>query len=469
MRAMRHGSSRPPAGRQGRRLLSIQQLVVLAFAAVIVTGAALLMLPVCMRDDAPALGVVDALFTATSAVCVTGLTVRDTGGEFTFAGQLVILLLIQAGGLGILTFSNMLYVLGTRRIGMRGRMAMEETLGVLPSLSVQGVLARLFIFTFACEGIGAALLTARFAVDHSLPVALWMGVFHAVSAFCNAGFGLLGTNLVAYSGDLLVNVVVMGLIVLGGLGFIVVEDLWMWLRRRGSRHTVRLSLHSRVVLRTTLLLIVAGTVLFFFIELPGSAMRGGLADRLLPSAFLSVTCRTAGFNTVDMAQLSNPSLMLCLLLMFIGGSPGSTAGGIKTTTFATLNALLFSRAKNRPKVELLGRSLPPDVVTKALAATAGAVAMVLLATAVIELLEQYGRPSSAAGNSFLWVLFEVVSALGTVGLSVGITAKLGAAAKLVLVVCMFVGRLGTLLVAFSVVGSVRRVEYTLPEERIIVG
>ena len=466
---MKQCSSRSPAGRQGKRLVSVQQLVVLAFAAVIVAGAALLMAPVCMRDDKPALGLVDALFTATSAVCVTGLTVRDTGGEFSLAGQIVILLLIQAGGLGILTFSNMLFLLGTRRIGMRGRMAMEETLGVLPSLSLKGVLARVFIFTFVCEGVGAVLLTARFAMDYSLPMALWMGVFHSVSAFCNAGFGLLGTSLVPYSGDLLVNGVVMVLVVLGGLGFIVVEDLRMWLVRRGARRAVRLSLHSRIVLRTTLLLIVVGAALFYVIELPGSAMPGGFAERLMPSLFLSVTCRTAGFNTVDMAQLSNPSLMLCLLLMFIGGSPGSTAGGIKTTTFATLNALLFSRAKNRPKVEMLGRSLPPDVVTKALAATAGAVAMVLLATMVIELLEHSGRSSTESGNAFLAVLFEVVSALGTVGLSVGITADLGAAAKLVLVVCMFVGRLGTILVAYSLVGSVRRVEYTLPEEQIIVG
>ena len=235
------------------------------------------------------------------------------------------------------------------------------------------------------------------------------------------------------------------------------------------RRTARISLHSRIVLHTTAKLIIMGAVLIFLIELPGGAMPEPLVDRIMPSFFLSVTCRTAGFNTIDLAQLSNPTLLICILLMAIGGSPGSTAGGIKTTTFATLNALVLSRARNRPKVELFNRSLPAEVVTKAIATAAAAFLVILMATIAIEMLEHAGNPHAEVKNAFLSILFEVVSALGTVGLSVGITPTLGAPAKLVLVLCMFVGRLGTVLVANSLLGSVKRLEYTLPEEQIIIG
>jgi trk system potassium uptake protein TrkH len=450
------------------RHLTIQQLLVVAFASTIILGALALMLSTAMMPGVSTLTPVDALFTATSAVCVTGLVVRDTATDFSISGQIIILFLIQAGGLGILTLSNALFLFGRRRIGLRNRMVMEETLGVLPAFSPRGVLARVFMYTFVCEGIGAALLTARFAFDYSFPRALWMGVFHAVSAFCNAGFAILQGNLTAYSGDIVVNVVIMALIILGGLGFIVVEDLWAWFMSP-RRRNARVSLHSRIVLHTTFWLIVGGAIIIFLIELPGGAMPAPLMDRIMPSVFLSVTCRTAGFNTVDLSQLSNPTLLICILLMGIGGSPGSTAGGIKTTTFATLNALILSRARNRPKVELFNRSLPAEIVTKALATAAAAFLVVLIATIAIEMLEHAGNPHAEVQNSFLAILFEVVSALGTVGLSVGITPTLGAPAKVVLVICMFVGRLGTVLVANSLLGSIKRLEYTLPEEQIIVG
>ena len=450
------------------RHLTIQQLLVVAFATTILLGAGALMLSTRMMPGVTPLTTVDALFTATSAVCVTGLTVRDTSTDFSTVGQIIILCLIQAGGLGILTLSNALFLFGRRRLGLRNRMVMEETLGVLPAFSARGILARVFMYTFVCEGIGAALLTARFAFDYSFPRALWMGIFHAVSAFCNAGFAILQGNLTAYSGDIVVNVVIMALIILGGLGFIVVEDLRVWFMSP-RRRTARLSLHSRIVLHTTFWLIVAGAVIIFLIELPGGAMPAPYIDRIMPSFFLSVTCRTAGFNTVDLSQLSNPTLLICILLMAIGGSPGSTAGGIKTTTFATLNALILSRARNRPKVEIFNRSLPSEIVTKALATAAAAILVVLIATIAIEMLEHAGHPHADVQNAFLAILFEVVSALGTVGLSVGITPTLGAPAKLVLVLCMFVGRLGTVLVANSLLGSVKRLEYTLPEEQIIVG
>ncbi len=449
--------------------MTVPRLLVVSFAATILAGAGLLLLPLCIREGAAALHPVDALFTATSAVCVTGLAVRDTGGDFTFFGQLVILGLIQVGGLGILTLSNALFAIRRRRVGMRDRMVLEETVGVHETMRASGLLLRVVVYTAVCEGIGAAILTARFALDFPFATALWMGVFHSVSAFCNAGFGLLKDNLMNYVQDPVVNLAIMSLIVMGGIGFIVVEDVWHLFLDRRRVPRPRLSFHTRVVLRTTVILIVGGALLILLLELPGTGLPGAWYHRILPAMFLSVTSRTAGFNTVDLAGLTNPTLLVTILLMAIGGSPGSTAGGIKTTTAAVLHALVLSRARNRPKVELLDRSVPADVLTKAIATAAAAFVVIIAASILMEFAEFGGKAHREVTAGFLPIVFEVVSALGTVGLSVGITPGLTAAAKLVLVACMFLGRLGTLLVANSVLGTVARVEYSLPEERIIVG
>ena len=413
----------------------------------------------------------DALFTSTSAVCVTGLTVRDTGTELSFFGQVIVLALIQIGGLGILTFSNLLILAHRGRVGLSERMVIEQTHGLLPSVSPVKLLWNVAIYTLAVEACGAVVLALRFLLhyDQGLPRALWIGLFHAVSAFCNAGFGLFANSLADYSSDWVVNATVMVLVVMGGIGFVVAADAGAFFQRWRSGEQSRLSLHSRLVLRTSLLLIGGGTALIFLLELTGKAMPRPIGTHVLDSLFLAVSARTAGFNTVETSQLTNATLLVVMMLMVVGGSPGSTAGGMKTTTLATLYALLSSHVRNRRGVQILDRRLGTEVIAKALTTATGFLAAIILGVILLQITELFGQPHALHRGKFLEHLFEVVSALGTVGLSTGITASLSGAGKLVIVCCMFVGRLGPVLVAASVVGRLPRIHYSYPEEDVIVG
>jgi trk system potassium uptake protein TrkH len=454
-----------------KQRLTIPRLLVVTFAALIAAGTILLLLPGMAPPDSRERTVVDALFTSTSAACVTGLTVRDTGSEFSFAGQLAILALIQIGGLGILTFTNALILARGKRIGLSGRMIVEQTHGLLPAVSPARLLRDIVAYTFAIELCGAAILALRFRLGYGIGLAraLWLGLFHAVAAFCNAGFGLFSNSLIDYNRDWAINATIMGLIILGGIGFVVFADAGTCVV--GLRHIPRprLSLHSRTVLRVSLILIVGGAALLFLLELTGQAMAGSTAGRALQSLFLSVTARTAGFNSVETSQLTNASLLVVMLLMLVGGSPGSTAGGIKTTTLATLYALLASHARNRPKVELLNRRLRTEVVAKALVTTAGFLLVAMVAVVLLQVTELSGQPQVMHRGRFLEYLFEVVSALDTVGLSTGVTAGLSDPGKIIIILCMFLGRLGPVLVAASLIGKRPREEYSLPEEDLIVG
>ncbi len=428
------------------------------------------MTPIASTPEMRDVTFTDALFTSTSAVCVTGLGVRDTGTEFTWWGQLIILVLIQAGGLGILTFSNVVFFAQTGRLGLEQRFLMEETHGLLPSVTPARLLRLLLAYTAVTEGIGAAVLTWRFSWDFPLREAAWLGVFHSVSAFCNAGFGLFADSLVRYHDDLLVNGVIMALIITGGLGFIAIADIHVWVHNRIRRRRSRMTLHSRAVLTTTAILIISGAVLIFLLELTGPAITGTWWQHGLECLFQSVTARTAGFNSVDIVALTNGTLFALVLLMFIGGSPGSTAGGIKTTTAAVLFSLLRSRMRNRPRVEMFDRSIPMEIVAKSLAVTSGFLIITVAAVMVLQVTELYGLPhNTTVRGTFLEYLFEVVSALCTVGLSAGATAKLTVAGRYVIIVCMFVGRLGPLIVASSFIGTQRRMGYAYPEERLVVG
>jgi trk system potassium uptake protein TrkH len=417
------------------------------------------------------LAFVDSLFTATSAVCVTGLIVRDTATEFTFFGQALILALIQLGGLGILTFTNLVILARRGRVGLSGRILLQQSHGLLPNIPPHRLLRDLLFFTFAFESLGAALLALRFWISYDFGFfrSCWLGVFHSVSAFCNAGFGLFTNSLVDFRSDVFINGIVMILIVTGGIGFVVFVEARNYLEGLSRRRRVRLSLHTRVVLGTTLLLILAGWGSILLLELTGQGMSGSFWNNCLESLFLSVTSRTAGFNTVDMNQLSNATLLIVILLMFVGGSPGSAAGGVKTTTLATLVGVLFSRARNRPHIELLDRTLPQEVVAKAFMNAAGFLLTCFIAVVALQITELYGQPHALRRGQFLEFLFEVVSALGTVGLSTGITGALSTAGKTVIIVCMFFGRLGPVLVASSLIGRQRRIEYSYPTEEVIVG
>jgi trk system potassium uptake protein TrkH len=451
--------------------LSPPRVLVMSFAVVILLGTVLLLMPGVMVHTGRELTVIDALFTSTSAVCVTGLTVRDTGTEFSFFGQAVVLVLIQMGGLGILTLSNLLLLARSGRVGLSGRMLIEESHGLLPFVSPARLLQDIVLYTFAVETLGTAILASHFLLAHhyNFSRAVWLGLFHAVSAFCNAGFGLFSNSLIGYSGDWVINITIMTLIVLGGIGFLVFADVRYWIRR--SRHVPRsrLSLHSRVVLRTSLLLTAGGAALIFLLELTGKAMPESAGIDVLQSLFLAVTARTAGFNTVETEQLTNATLLIVMLLMVVGGSPGSTAGGIKTTTLATLWALLSSRVRNRPRVELLNRRLPTEVIAKALMTAAGFLLAIIVAVILLQITELFGQPHALHRGEFLEYLFETISALGTVGLSTGITGGLSGPGRLVITFCMFVGRLGPVLVAVSLVGRQHRKEYSYPEEELIVG
>lgn len=452
------------------RRLRVTRNLVLSFALTILAGTLALSLPAAVAPGQDTLPFIDALFIATSAVCVTGLSTIDVPVRLAFAGEAILLALIQVGGLGILTFSNLAMTAAKKKLGIGERMLVEESHGGLPSIEPRVLLRRIMLYTFGIEAVGAAILTLRFWADHPFPHAAWLGVFHSVSAFCNAGFALFSNNLESYPADAAINFTIMALIVLGGLGFLVFTDISLWMAQLRAGGIRRLSLHTRVVLRTTFGLLVVGMALFFILEKnTPSSTHGTFFQQAMQSMFLSVTARTAGFNTLPMTQLTNPSILVLIILMFIGASPGSTGGGIKTTTFAILNALVFSRARNRPKVELLRRSVPADAVGKALATVAAFILIVLVATIALQIVELRGLPHAQVPGSFLPHLFEVVSALGTVGLSLNLTPTLSTAGKIVIVCCMFLGRVGPLVLIASLIGMRKQLNYTYPEERILVG
>jgi len=422
---------------------------------VIAFGTFLLTLP-SATTDGRGLPVVDALFTATSATCVTGLTVINVSAGLTTFGQVVVLLLIQVGGLGVMTVTTLfVYAIG-RRISLRSDMTISESLGQ-PRLASTGHLIRdVALLTLVVESVGALILTAAFSADFPLGRALYYGVFHSVSAFCNAGFSLFGPNLLDYVTNVPVNLTTISLIVVGGLGFVVLSEILAL--RRGRR----LSLHSRVVLKATAVLIVVGTLSVLAFEFANPATLGALSPggKVLAALFQSVTPRTAGFNTVVVGNLLQPTLLILTILMFIGASPGSTGGGIKTTTFVTLLASVRSALRRREDVEMGERRLPHETTTKAWVITVLSAGLVL--TAILILLATEGAP-------LMDVTFEAVSAFGTVGLSTGLTPTLTVAGRVLLSLVMYAGRVGPLTLAVALTRQDRPAGWRLPEERVIVG
>ncbi len=439
------------------------RLLLGSFAALIAVGTLLLLLPWATPPGRP-IGFIDALFTATSAVCVTGLIVRDTGSEFTAFGQAVILVLIQFGGVGIMTFSVLAFSALRRRLSIVDRALVRQTLAAVGDwVEVRPLLATVVKFTLAAEAMGAALLFARWQPEFGTPAAAWYAVFHAVSAFCNAGFGLWRNSLMEWRGDVVVNAVVIALIVLGGLGFLVVyEAVSLRFRRR------TLSVHSRLVLSTTAVLVLAGAVIFAVLEKDASLAGLPRTDRVLASLFQSVTCRTAGFNTIDIAALSPATLFFMMILMVIGGSPSSTAGGIKTTTFAVLVLTAVNRLRHRVHVNVFNRTLSPASVANALSLALAAFATIVVGLFLLLLLEAPDVTAERHGV-FIGYLFETVSALGTVGLSTGATATLTPASRVLIAVLMFVGRLGPLTVAGALAREDQVTDWQYPEEEVLIG
>lgn len=438
-----------------QRRLSPGAIVGLGFCLLIFTGTLLLMLPGCSR--AGRLGFVDALFTATSAACVTGLTVVDTGSHFTPLGKTILLLLIQAGGLGILSLTSLFALMARRDLGIGQRFALSVDLRTGGIHGLRGLVLRVVGFTLAVEGIGALLLhllggPALGGGYHRLFAAF----FHAVSAFCNAGFALYPDSLGHFHAAPAPLLVFAALIMVGGIGFLLSFELLG--RLRGGRR--RLSLQARVVLSGSLLLWVGGTLLFLWTERAGPLAGRAPGERLLLAFFQAVTCRTAGFDVFPQVLLSPAGSFASILLMFVGAAPGSTGGGVKVSTLILVLLLLWGYFRGRSRVDLAGRSVPAGVLREALAVLSAGLCLVLGGTLGILLLEPVSVTVAA---------FEVVSAFGTVGLSTGLSAQLGEAGKLLLVLVMFCGRVGLLTVALGVAGGWRDRHYRLPEEALMVG
>jgi trk system potassium uptake protein TrkH len=444
--------------------------VVRAFAAAILAGTFILCLPVCSRSGAwtPPL---TALFTATSATCVTGLSVVDIGSHFSLAGQWVILGMIQVGGLGIMTFGTFLLIMVGRRLGLQEEFVLINSLGFDRIRGLPSLLKRAFFFTALFEVAGTALIATRLYGWHGRPFAdaLYSAFFHSVSAFCNAGFSLRPDNLIPWREDSVILMTLAALIVLGGIGFLVLHDLSsirFW--RRDLILRGRLSLHTRIVLKATAVLIVAGWVLFAWFEWGRTLAPLAPVDKVLVALFHSVTPRTAGFNAVDMALVHPASLWVTLLLMFIGGSPCSTAGGIKTTTIAVLFRVALAMITGRREIESHERTIPAKTVREGLAIFMLSVALVTVAFVALLLIE---NPPilSASASAADELLFEAVSAFGTVGLSTGITPFLSEAGRLVIILLMFVGRVGPLTLTLTISRRGVRQAVRFPEEEVIVG
>ncbi|MDD5348319.1 MAG: TrkH family potassium uptake protein [Candidatus Omnitrophica bacterium] len=446
-------------------LLSLKpaQLMVATFASAVSCGALLLMLPASSQAGAGTT-FVDALFTATSATCVTGLAVVDTGKHFSIFGQLVILFLIQTGGLGIMTFSVSIALLLKRQVSAHSEIAMQD---VLEQDAIAGV-KRLILFilkmTLGLELAGALLLCAAWL--GKFPSALetaYYALFHSVSAFCNAGFSPFSDNLMGLQSDAVTNIVICLLIVCGGIGFTVIKDVTDNFRDKfvlRKDKLIRFKLQTKIVFSMTALLVVGGACLIYLLETKGSFAGFDTKTKVLASVFQSVSARTAGYNTVDIGRLSASTLLVMILLMFVGAAPGSTAGGIKVTTFAVLWHTMTASLRQKNEVEIYKRTVPAEVIKKAITLFAFAAGIVFVFAAVLVYTER---------KEFLAVAFETVSAFGTVGLSTGITPELTEKGKLIVSLLMFIGRLGPLAIAYAVIRYRRPAKYQYAEERVMIG
>ncbi|MTI61188.1 MAG: Trk family potassium uptake protein [Firmicutes bacterium] len=431
------------------------QLLVLGYLAVIITGTILLMIPAATTQSG-GLDIISALFTATSATCVTGLIVVNTSTAFTVFGQLVIMILIQIGGLGLMTMSTMVAFIIGKKISLKERLLIQEDLNQFKISGLVALVRYVLIVTFVIEGIGALILFLRLLKDYSFWKAFYYAIFHAISAFNNAGFDLFGNSLEGFTGDIFINLAVIFLIILGGLGFAVLAELY------NKRDIKKTSLQTKIVITISLILIIVGFISFLALEYNNELTMGNLSfgEKTLSALFLSVTPRTAGFNTIPTGSLKSSTLFLVIVLMFIGASPGSTGGGIKTTTFGVLLITVWSMITGKRDIEIFKRQLENEIIFKALSITILSLMLVVLVTMILTVSE---------GMDFLPVFFETVSAFGTVGLSTGITSALSSFGRLMITITMFAGRVGPLTLALAFAERKRSGVYHYPKEKIMVG
>lgn len=433
------------------------RILVCGFALIILLGASLLSMPFASASG-ERLPFIDALFTATSATCVTGLVVVDTGTYFSVAGQVILMCLFQLGGLGFMTMATLVALVLRKKISLRERLLLQEAMNQTSMEGIVRLIRRVIVYSLLIELVGFTLFSIRFAFDMPLGKALFFGAFHAVSLFNNAGFDIFGgyRSLTLYVSDPVVNITAMMLIITGGLGFVVMSDLMEFRKNR------RLSLHSKVVLTMTGTLIAVGTIVIFVFEFSNTKTLGSLewGGKIWSSFFQSVTPRTAGANTLDYTALRQATVFFTIILMFIGASPGSTGGGIKTTTFTTLIGAVIAMIRGRDDIVLFRYRLGKDRIFKALTITMISLGLVIIVTMILSMTED---------QAFIKLLFEATSAFGTVGLSVGVTPELTIVGKIVIALTMFAGRLGPLTLAYALGPRTEKELYRHPEGKITIG
>jgi trk system potassium uptake protein TrkH len=450
--------------------LHLQPLLIpiVFFGLAIFLGSVVLVLPVCLSEGT-SLHWIDALFTAASATCVTGLTVVDTGATFSRVGQMVILFLIQIGGLGIMSLTSLAMYLFRQRVSLTDRIAVGQNLLQDPSFHLGRFLLRIVCWTMVIECAGALLLTLATSGEMSFANAL----FHSISAFCNAGFSLYSDSLGRWAGSLAVNLGVSALMVLGGMGFFVMTDVaqWSsaWLRPRRGPARPRLTWYSTVVLRTSFFLILFGTAAIFVTEWVVQTHDHPLKKALLASIFQAVSCRTAGFNTVAIDDLTNATLLIMIVLMFIGAAPGSCGGGIKVTTFRVLLAFLRAELRGRDQAVIGRMAASREAVRRALSLFAFSVLIISVSILLLSISETGDLSHLQARGKFLEIAFEVVSAFGTAGISTGLTPHLTVFGKYVIILLMFIGRLGPLIFIGALHTLQRREAFSRPDADLLIG
>lgn len=437
--------------------LNPPRVLALGFAGLILIGALLLNLPIASKSG-ESIGFVNALFTSASSVCVTGLVVVNTGEYWSLFGHVVIIFLIQMGGLGFMTLATLVALILGKKITLKERLIIREQLNQ-ETMSGLVKLTRYVIFsTFAIEGIGALILSTRFIPIYGLGRGMWFSIFHSISAFCNAGFDIMGNSIVPFVGDITINLTIAFLIIIGGLGFSVYIDI-----SRNKRFK-RVSLHSKLVLVTTFILIIVGMILFYLIEWnnPGTLQTLNTKEKVISSFFQSVVTRTAGFNSVNMSKIKDTTTFIMIVLMFIGGSPGSTAGGIKTTTFGAIFLTTFSVIRGRNDVVAFKKRIPQEIIYRALSIASIGLFLIVIVSMILTISEE---------ANFLDLLFETTSAFATVGLTRGITPDLTSFGKVLITIMMYLGRVGPLTMAFAFAKRQKNIKenYRYSEENIFVG
>ena len=461
--------------RKNYHRLNPTRIIILGFFAVICIGTFLLNLPIA-SNNGESIGIVNALFTATSAVCVTGLVVVDTLSHWTIFGKIVIICLIQVGGLGFMTVITMVFIMRKRKITLKERMVIQESLNQDTMAGMVKLVKNVLRCTLIVESIGAVLLSIHFIGDFGFLKGIAMGCFHSISAFCNAGFDIIGsTSLSPYVSDVYINVIIMSLIVVGGLGFTVWIDIIKVIRLKNKKKlnfksaVSKLSLHSKVVLLFTPTLILGGAIFVFIFEYGNPETLGnlGMTGKITASFMQSVTLRTAGFYSISQSGMTYASKFLSILLMFIGGSPAGTAGGIKTTTMAILIITVISVTRGSITTNIWGRKIPFGLIQKALSVFLISLTAVIGVTMLLTITEK----GMAIEYEFIDLLFETASALGTVGITTGITPYLSTAGKIIISIAMFMGRIGPISIIIGLARKqnsyVEHVQY--PEESVMVG